>query len=314
MCSVMQSLQTLSFFKQHLIVAVEEITSGLSQRSFKVSCDNHQCFYAKYFNDDNSEYAQIEKEVLQNSTSTEITMPLLYSDQQWIITPFIQANDLSEIELPITNKLYIALDLMLTFQQIKIQSVNIKPISFIAHGDFYVRSLALNEQQQHILRSLLSDDESIKPESVVLCHGDLNFTNMLYDLRLNDNLSQPNANIIDFECCCYAEVEYEIAMLIAVNNLFNYAPIETIITDIKDYLHNKNMIISANKVMRYLFKSLLLNALWYLCRFHKTNDTKWEFLAQQQFQQADVFTKNQQKLASVFQCNTSTSNNTLLSK
>ncbi|GHE83284.1 aminoglycoside phosphotransferase family protein [Thalassotalea profundi] len=285
-------LDELPFFQQRTIISVAEITTGLSQQSFKVRCLNDQLFYAKYFDKYNTEYAQIEKEVLLNSASSPITTSLLYSDEHWLVTPFIEANDLSKLNLPIKNKLNIALELMLTFQKLIIPSKKIKPISFIAHGDYYINALALNKNQQQILRSLLSDDDAIKAQQLTLCHGDFNFTNMLLNSPLTGIASDEIPILIDFECCCYSEVEYDIAMMIAVNNLLNYLSVDTVIAQIKVYLAQRMVNISTKKVMRYLGKSLLLNALWYICRFNRTNDNKWLILAKQQFQQADVLNNN----------------------
>lgn len=295
MTSIIRELQQLPFFSQQIIVDVVEITSGLSQQSYKVICDDN-IYYAKYFAhcaDNNNRttekihLANIEKEVLLKSKHFNITFPLLFNSEQWLITPYFEISDLNQAAIPLKVKIEQCVELMLTFQQIPVSRTVIKPIDFTFHFTALFNLLDLTKEQQKKLNQILLLNEYSNSSAQVLCHGDLNFSNIVH--LKNDKIS---AKVIDFECCCFADIEYDIAMMIAVNNLFNFSDIDEIIVFIKQLLKVKKINIDPAMVMRYLYTCLILNGLWFLVRFQQTKLTKWQLLANEQFTQADSLNMN----------------------
>ncbi|MDN3651539.1 phosphotransferase [Thalassotalea ponticola] len=88
----------------------------------------------------------------------------------------------------------------------------------------------------------------------VSCHGDLNFNNVL---------STDRFCLIDFDCAVSAEPEWDIAMMIAINDL----PQKYIVASCHCYNQQKLPIqptVTAEKVTRYLDICRLINGLWFL--------------------------------------------------
>ena len=281
MRTIIKQLQTLSFFNTLTIVNVTPITSGLSQHSFKVKCENNT-YYAKYFSDNNERFAQIERDVLTSTSKLALTLPLLYSDDQWLITPYIEINDLAHSSISLKNKLAISVELLLRFQTLPISSTAIKPLNITSLIDSFLDTLPINESDKVTFKDVVF---SLIPEQklpLVLCHGDLNFTNIV-----SKNSAFNQAQLIDFECCCYAETEYDIAMMIAGNNLLELMTLESVFYHISDVFINNKVSFNNKKVTRYVFICLIINCLWYLERFLKTKAVKWQQLAIKQFSQAD---------------------------
>ncbi|XQW86795.1 phosphotransferase [Thalassotalea piscium] len=263
---------------------------GFSQHSYKVTCANKRMFFAKYFDDQHSNAAAIEREVLQSSQALSITLPLVYADTKWLITPFVDNNTLAQTSMSSTNKIMLTLDLMLGFQKIPLTSACVKSINFIEILKFYRDKLQLNPTCVAVLTPLLN--VSLANEALlVLSHGDLNFSNILMA-----DQGQQRATLIDFECCCYAEAEYDIAMMFAINNLVESYLFTDVFKSVSHYLATHNVKLSKEKVTRYLSISLIINALWYLDKFKLTTDKKWLVLAREQLTQAETLKVTQYNL------------------
>ena len=100
----------------------------------------------------------------------------------------------------------------------------------------------------------------------VVCHGDLNFTNILHD---NDN----TAWLIDFECAQLAPPEFDLAMFIAVNNIATQ-DITHIIAEYSALMPTSRL--NKSLLHYYLLFSLLINGLWYLSTMKPIDITKME--------------------------------------
>ena len=87
----------------------------------------------------------------------------------------------------------------------------------------------------------------------ILCHGDINFTNILID-------NKQRSWLIDFECAQLAPVEFDLAMFIAVNNIATDQVSELVNHYRKlvpTYQPNEQLL------TYYLLFSFYINGLWY---------------------------------------------------
>ncbi|MBB6542298.1 phosphotransferase [Thalassotalea piscium] len=279
----METLQNLVFFKDKHISNVIPIATGYSQDTFAVYCDKNDVYFAKYFDSENTHFAAIEKEVLHLTTDNPSTLKLLYHDVHWLVTPYLKGGNLANKVMAIDKKVTLTIEAMLSFQTTLIDSKLISPLNFSSILSFFTHRINLSASQKVLLKSILIDELLIDNASYVLCHGDLNFTNVLIT-----ETQRVNPTLIDFECCCYAEIEYDLGMMIAINNLVKSTDLQVTLTNIEAYLTTKLISINKQRVTRYLLKSLLINGLWYLDKYNVTMDKQWLYLAFEQFNQADV--------------------------
>ncbi|WP_181901463.1 phosphotransferase [Thalassotalea euphylliae] len=94
--------------------------------------------------------------------------------------------------------------------------------------------------------------------NLVVVHGDLNYTNLLVS-QTNKDI---DACIIDFESVAIAPIEYELGMLMAINNV----PLSLTSLTVKKYLKSSPKLreINLEEVTRYVFISSVINWLWFL--------------------------------------------------
>ena len=119
-----------------------------------------------------------------------------------------------------------------------------------------------------------------EPIAFTLCHGDLNFTNVM--------VNQQCGQLIDFESMSLMPAEYEIAMMLAVNELdlsFSDHCLSCYQAQMQKKLiaegsTNKQL----NKVLvgHYYGLALLINGLWYLGRYYQTSETVYQTKANRQ--------------------------------
>ena len=81
---------------------------------------------------------------------------------------------------------------------------------------------------------------------LVLCHGDLNFSNVM--------TLENKRYLLDFECACLAEKAFDLGMMLAINK----CSLEQVIWV------GKSTNSPQEKVTRYYLLSLLINGLWFL--------------------------------------------------
>ena len=133
--------------------------------------------------------------------------------------------------------------------------------------------------------------EQVDDNQLTLCHGDLNFNNLIVD-----QLS--SGRLIDFESACLAEVEFDLAMLVAVNLLtdidlnhlvsqYRESRRNILLTNqsIKCQYQESDDVASTKKVTRYLFFCYLINGLWYLLEDNQLDVQSQLAYAKQQFTQ-----------------------------
>jgi thiamine kinase-like enzyme len=189
---------------------------------------------------------------------------VVYHDQHWLVTHFIHGLTLADSNLSNNKKIAIALNLMAqlhslppTFANYPIPQLNPSytvnellstlPSLLLEHSNALT---TLAKSLSDAIYTLIADTREVN----VVCHGDLNFTNVLQD---NGN----NAYLIDFECAQLAPPEFDLAMFIAVNNIVTQ-DITHIITEYSALMPSYRL--NSRLLHYYLLYSLLINGLWYL--------------------------------------------------
>lgn len=242
------ALGTLPCFTQ--VESISKITSGLSQHCFKVHADN-KIYFAKTIND------TAEVSVAACASESGLSPNVIYHDQHWLITNYIDADNLALSTLSADDKVKYALKLMVQCHQL-----NVTPAELSAKG--IIKSL-LNNQHYPILQKkafLTFADMICAPlnnsENGVCCHGDLNFSNVLL------NQAQ-NTWLVDYECACIAPIEYDLAMFIAVNSLDNNDRTRII----EQYEIQSPVSVDPKLLNHCLLFCHFINTLWYFNAYHE---------------------------------------------
>ncbi len=265
---MVQPLATLTCFAQ--IESIVPIVEGLSSQCYRVHADN-RIFFAKQTATTN------ETTISLLAGSHYISPKVIYHDQHWLITEFIEGESLATIQQTIEEKIVIAMKLMSKCHQIAAKPVELVPIS-VAHS--LINNAHFSSQQQSELLQFSNQiTAQIKHDNnLVCCHGDMNFSNMLIDQARSTYL-------VDFECNCSAPIEYDLAMFIAVNNIAR----DKITFIIKHYQEYSLTELDLPLLNHYLQFSYLINGLWYINTYHKTKLKKFRPLAKQQWQNIHGF-------------------------
>ncbi len=269
------SLKTLPCFDE--ITATSLIAEGLSQTAIKVST-NKGIFFAKKLFPDTANTEVYCSKLCSNSAKTyssqntsigQLTPNVLYHDSHWLITPYVSGTTLSQYQIPNNCKIDTALELMVQLHQLPITRDNTAISSldtmrsfselWTAPAPFLLRHHAVLHKLCKSLTERINRLLYSAEISNVLCHGDINFTNILID---NDN--QPW--LIDFECAHIAPAEFDLAMFIAVNSL-SRDRVKAIMANyhmLAPNSHTNHQLLSY-----YLLYSYLINGLWY---FHNIEE------------------------------------------
>ncbi|WP_157673925.1 aminoglycoside phosphotransferase family protein [Cognaticolwellia beringensis] len=330
----------LPCFNQLKVEHIRHIDAGLSNPCFHVSYENKSLF-AKYLTANS-----IEPFVSQLAASEGIAPKLVYVGHNWLVTEFItgqglEKSDQSEDEkiaivLALLARCHSILDLSVSYnsqrnhqalaQKTFITDVNVPTQSNIPNLDIsatinqLLQKIKLSDTQDKALqfllnilqKNLVNTSKFLSNIQQVLCHGDTNFSNVI-QLKNDDTSAEPLYKLIDFECACIAPIEYELAMLMAVNNidagkveliesLYQQAIISKKLPnkplDIVDNIASKTqntLKTSTVLVTCYLDFSFLINALWYMVEYQSRKQLKYKKLAIKQlsilairYPQADI--------------------------
>ncbi len=249
---MIQPLHTLSCFNH--ISAITPITAGLSSQCYQVSADNKR-FFAKQVTTTN------ETLVSLHAASLGISPQIIYHDKHWLVTQYIDGENLTQSQYTIDDKILIAIKLMAQCHQIAEKPVELAPKA-IAH-ELINNAQFSNLQQAELLRVVNQLTPKLKhTNNLVCCHGDINFSNIVMN-------QEKKPYLVDFECACIAPVEYDLAMFIAVNNLAEDKA--TII--IEQYEHQPcSITVDRNLLQKYLTFSYFINSLWYTNAYQKQNN------------------------------------------
>ena len=296
MKSLIQQLSQLACFSH--IKQICQVNSGLSSISFNVQTE--QGFYVAKFlgklnedlNGGSNNNSNAAKEIYCHEffAQHQIAPQVIYSDQHWLVSDFISGGELNDSTLCLNDRLKVAVDLMQKLHHLKLELpvLNIANVisQLLTQGTYQASQINLINQ----IAKYLSLTINVKGD--VVCHGDINFSNILVV-----NTFPIQHYLIDFECTCLADIEYDIAMLLAINNLdkiYYQAVVHLYETAYNNYYNNqKSITIDMKLVMRYLAFSYVINGLWFYSKYKKNNNTTMHQLALKQFSlfdQLDIFT------------------------
>lgn len=296
---VINSLKSLPCFSE--IQAISLLANGLSQTSLKVTTSS-QVFFAKKLNDEtaNTEIScallcalSCVREGSGQDAKQRLSPPVIYHDQQWLVTEFINGITLAESQLNDEVKTSTALSLLAKLHQLP--ALVTKYTIHQLNTSLSVKRLLTNPApllatQGHVLDNVTkiltaAIDHFIKASKSpsVLCHGDINFTNILID-------DEQRSWLIDFECAHVAPVEFDLAMFIAINNIAD-CKIAGVVNDygklVASYQPNKQLL------NYFILYSFYINGLWYFDNLNDLpTDKQLHALAIEQWSAFDCFAKN----------------------
>lgn len=270
-------IKTLPCFDDSVVI--EKIEAGQSSECFKVSTSNNETPIKKYFVKYNADEDLFDNELKVSKQASVIGLSprVVYSDKNWLINEFIEGTTLDYCVSTPKEKISIALNLILKCHVLK-ASVPVLDIKAI------INNIMLNDQfsskQRKYIQLILNKLPLIKVTELSVCHGDVNFSNIIVD--------KDNAWLIDFECSCLAEKEFELAMFFAIN-LLNEDEQVYALNSYKQLNRVEN--VDTDKLSSYLLYSYLINGLWYI---EKTKDNKLpilqvEIFYNQAFEQLSLF-------------------------
>lgn len=248
-----KSLRALPCFTH--VDEISTISIGLSQSCFKVNADN-KVYFAKTVTDN------IEISIAVCASKSGLSPAVIYHDQDWLICNFIDSNNLTHNKIDTEKKIEHAIKLMVQCHQLNINPAKLSETDIsnaLINSSHYstLQQTALLQLAELILVPL---NNSING---VCCHGDLNFSNVL--------MNQVQSTwLVDYECACTAPIEYDLAMLIAVNNLAS----DRITIIIEQYKMQSSVEVDPQLLNHYLLFCYFINALWYFNTYHKNTNSE----------------------------------------
>jgi len=274
---IIEQLKLLPCFDNvdNKLIDVNKIAEGTSHQCFKVETAS-ATYFAKYF-----ETGRLTRKVEHNTTilaaKLMLAPQLFFHLNQWLISEYIshisknqESKNLSlkTAELNIKEKIIKAAQLMAKCHRLQLTLPILDLNSVLAT---FAADNALSPQQSNVISRIIKQLPKIKiGQSLVVCHGDVNFSNIIFT---------ESAYLIDFECACMAEREYDLAMMAAINLLDNEQQSDLLST----YEINSVTKLCHSKLVSYLPYCYLINGLWYLLKFSDEQQSGLSVLSQKQF-------------------------------
>lgn len=251
------------------------LTGGESHRCFKVTL-NHGDIEKNYFvksliGHQSTAMAEVDCNVL--AAEIDLSPSIIYHSSLWLVSEFIEGESVAsfssvQADFSSTDEIMIAMNLMVKTHQLKAtknhQSLNITEL----FNELLTKLFTNLQTQRHFtqyqqvsLHKVIEEITSVLQahDHLVLCHGDLNYENIRLSHAFDKNQLAKQAWLVDFECCCLAEAEFDIAMFIAINKL-SMSDMDTVIQCYQQY---SNSTLKIEKVRRYLACCYLINGFWY---------------------------------------------------
>lgn len=265
---LLKSLTALPCFNQ--VTRISAITGGFSHACFKVEADG-ACYFAKM-----TTGIQLETELTLAKVAAlnKLTPPIFYHDEQWLVSHYIEGENLAVKEIPLIEKIATSIKLMITFHQLTASSsaqVNVEKISTLSIAATISDLFHPNNQPTLVTKitmlgseiaALIAPEMSSTINNLLCCHSDMNFSNVLTSNRngnVNGNGNNRDAWLIDFEYACFAPAEFDLAMLIAVNNI----PLTLTDDIIGMYERGTDRPINQALLHAFILFCYLINGLWY---------------------------------------------------
>ncbi|WP_206486223.1 phosphotransferase [Thalassotalea sp. G2M2-11] len=276
--SVIAEVKQLPCFvgRQCHVTAIEQ---GLSHACFKVeqlnsTGENIASYFVKYLSPI-EQCLSNERQAMQLAFEVTLSPHIVYSNTTWLVTAFIDGELLAQTSITEQAKIDIAVKLLNRCHQIPLNG----EISSLTVDEIIERQLVeapLQAKQRAVLNTISQQITQFQEQGEqVLCHGDMNFSNIIID-------HQQTPWLIDFECAFLGFREFDLAMLIAINQL----PVEIMAVS-KSYQSISGKPINEKLVNHYLPCCYFINGLWFYQRGQQSNSSFYLQLAKQQFQLFD---------------------------
>ena len=282
----LEELNALPCFQA--IEKIEAIATGYSQSCAKV-IDGGQSYFVKKFAGGNSSLEQTARNerLFSNAAGNAgISPQVFYQDSNYLVCAYIDGEVMSASTLAMQEKLHLALGLMTSCHQLKLELPVLDMAAVVAELTAALSPCGRVTAAHLGLLKALTDKISLEitPGPLYPCHGDINFSNILLarsTVTVAQEANDRAAWLIDFECCALAEKEFDLAMLIAVNEipypemlaLLQQGPFSSFLS------HGRY----SGKLQLYLAFCYLINALWYLVYQLESGDSQFAPLARRQF-------------------------------
>lgn len=273
-----------------MICAIERLCLGLSHHCFIVTAVNLDSQKStKYFVKSLSQHISTEKNerlAAQAAAVSKISPKVIFNSKDWLVTEYIEGYTLFENQYSIEDKISVAMKLLHEFHQLsppeQITSLSLKLLI-----DEQIKANGFSDKQQlfltHLNQDITNFEQAAEP---VICHGDLNFSNMIID-------KQAKAWLVDYECTAIGCAEYDVAMFIAINNLSksDYSHV------VQSYQGKSEKTLKPALIQSYLACCYLVNGLWYQERSKKDVESdQYIELAYQQYHRFDLLNISENKL------------------
>jgi thiamine kinase-like enzyme len=244
-------------------------------------------------------------EIASNLLAAEagLAPTIIYHSPMWLVCQFIAGDSLAHYcaenvtRLPI-NKIIIAMNLMAKTHQLKLP-VNHPTLAIEPLMLSQTINKAITPSQMTVLNEIIVKitPSQSKSNRLVLCHGDVNDENIRLSDSFNPESPLDHTWLVDFECSCLAEAEYDIAMFIAINGLM----LTDVDIAIQSYQQCADVVIDKEKVVAYLACCYLINGLWYIEATINSNQSQiFIAKARQQFVLFDQLALTQEKVVPLF--------------
>ena len=263
--SELNALKSLSCFEEVLDVSM--LVDGMSHTCSKVTTSS-QSYFVKKLNNETA-----EEEVVSSLLAAKhrLSPKVIYYDETWLVTEYIDSIILDKAEFSINKFITTSLTLMAKLHQLLPQLKtgaipNLDTLKSVQR--LFTNPVPLPSRQRLILADItdtltskIETEQRLSGTVNVLCHGDINYSNIVFD-----KTQQPW--LIDFECSHLAPVEFDLSMFIAVNNIPTHL-VDDILTCYTDLVPNYRP--NQTLITYYLLYSFFINGLWYL---DNRNDSK----------------------------------------
>jgi len=246
-------------------IQIDTLKQGYSRPCFKVSIlDEDLNDKVNYFVKELGSSADLvnqELNITSLASGQKLCPKLAFYNENFLVTEYIDSKSLDDINWSTENKIVVTIPLMaqlhdmnadnainnLVVKNVSIKALLIDQVDQVIQAD---RALEQNKDQLLLLVERITAFKCSGEQ--VLCHGDLNFSNVLVD-------KNQQAWLIDYECAHKATIEYDIAMFIAINLL----PINTLEMVIQTYKTFSGYTPDSTIINLYLPCCYLLNAMWF---------------------------------------------------
>ena len=256
--SELNTLKSLPCFEE--VIDISPVVEGMSHTCSKVTTVS-QVYFVKQLNSDTAKEEVIS---CRYAAKYGLSPKVIYHDNTWLVSEFIRGTTVNKANIGSDSCIKTSLLLMAKFHQL-LPQLKVDAIPYLDTSKsvqrLFTNPVPLASEQRVILANItdrltskIEAEQKLSGAANVLCHGDMNYSNILVD-------KAKKTWLIDFECSHLAPVEFDLSMFIAVNNI----PIQRMgevvasyMVLVPNYQPNKTLL------TYYLLYSFFINGLWYL--------------------------------------------------